>query len=131
MYALALTPSSDRTTIDRHAPERMAGDRVGGARVDRVEIFAPSREDARAGARRYEQAAAGAAQFAAWHDDARRMRHPGATVMSMPFAAQFVAQHQPGNAAHVEDWRGARTAYASADALGGARANSASLSILI
>lgn len=131
MYPLAITSASDRATIDRHVLERMAGERAGSSRADRIEILGPSREDARAGARRYEQAAAGAAQFDAWREETRRARHAGASAMSMSFVAQFVAQQQPGNAAHVENWRGARAAYSSADALGTGRGAAPSVSILI
>ena len=33
------------------------------------------------------------------------------------FMAQFLSQRDPGTAAHLEDWRGARGAYARADRL--------------
>lgn len=134
MNALALPPASDRAAIDRHLVDRVGAERVERAgferaRSARIEILGPSWDDARAGARRYEEAANRTAAFAAWRDEARFQRRAPEPAMSMRFVAQFVAQQQPGNSAHVENWRGARAAYASADALGAGRGTS--LSILI
>jgi hypothetical protein len=126
MQALSTTPGSDRTAIDRYARERAAGESAA-----RVEILAPSREDARAGARSYERAAQRAAAFDAWHDEIRRNRRPPEPATSTRFVAQFVAQQNPGHAAHLENWRGARAAYASADALVSEHRATAGISMLI
>jgi hypothetical protein len=42
------------------------------------------------------------------------------------FVAQFLAQQNPQRGAHIEDWRGARGAYARADGLASPAAQSAS-----
>jgi hypothetical protein len=136
MQALSTTPASDRTAIDRFARERAAGERAADGRASgenatRVEILAPSREDARAGARSYERAAQRAVAFDAWQDEIRRNRRPPEPTTSIRFVAQFVAQHNPGHAAHVENWRGARAAYASADALVSGRGATPGISMLI
>jgi len=42
------------------------------------------------------------------------------------FVAQFLAQQNPQRGAHIEDWRGARGAYARADGLASSTAQTAS-----
>jgi hypothetical protein len=42
------------------------------------------------------------------------------------FVAQFLAQQNPQRGAHIEDWRGARGAYARADGLASSPAQTAS-----
>jgi hypothetical protein len=126
MQALSTIPIPDRAAIERYARER-----AEASGTMRVEILAPSRDDARTGARSYERAADRAAVFDARHDASRRTHRPPEPAMSLRFVAQFVAQQNPGHAAHVENWRGARAAYASADALASNRGAPLSISILI
>ena len=81
--------------------------------ADRVEIL-PPREADREAARRRDEGDGGA--WSGWRDGSLAPRRP-APSMPAGFMAQFIAQRDPGTAAHVEDWRGARGAYARADRL--------------
>ena len=98
MQALALS-----TLTTRYAPR--------GA--DRVEILPPRAAD-RDEARRRDDGDGGG--WSGWRDGAMAARRPAPSVPA-GFMAQFIAQSDPGTAAHVEDWRGARGAYARADRL--------------
>jgi hypothetical protein len=87
----------------RHAPRS----------VDRIEIL-PPREAEREAARGRDDG--DGAAWSGWRDGRMGQRRQPATV-PVGFMAQFLAQRDPGNAAHIEDWRGARGAYARADRL--------------
>lgn len=119
MHALALTA----------AQERPAQERVSARAQDRIEILSPRREEARASARRYQEAANRYAEHRFMRDEPRWSRAATPPQNSAHFLAQYMAQQQPANAAHVENWRGARAAYSRADGL--AQPAGATLSILI
>ena len=124
MQALALTVAQDRP-----AQERYASERVAARAPDRIEILSPRREDMRASARRYQEAADRYAEYRFMQDEPRWSRGPKLAQNSARFLAQNMAQQHPANAAHVENWRGARAAYARADGL--AQPAGTTLSILI
>jgi hypothetical protein len=110
--------------------ERPAQERVSARAPDRIEILSPRRDDMRASARRYQEAANRYAEYRyTQQEEPRWSRGTRTTQNSARFLAQHMAQQQPANGAHVENWRGARTAYSRADGL--AQPAGATLSILI
>jgi hypothetical protein len=119
MHALALTAAQDRS----------AQERLVARASDRIEILSPRRDDARAAARRYHEAASRYAELRFARDEPHWQRRAPLPETSAHFLAQHMAQQQPGNGAHVENWRGARAAYSRAGVLAGAAG--ANLSILI
>ena len=89
--------------------------------AERVEIL-PPREAERDAARRRDDGEG----WSQWRD--RRMaQRPAAPSIPSGFMAQFLAQHDPGKGAHVEDWRSARGAYARADRLSASGPRSVSI----
>ena len=129
MQALALIATQDRSAQDRFAQDRYASERVGARAPERIEILSPRRDDARASARRYQEAADRYAEYRVMQEQPRWSRGPKPTQHSARVLAQHMAQQQPANLAHVENWRGARAAYARADGL--SPSAGATLSILI
>ncbi|MFM8681986.1 MAG: hypothetical protein ACKOGH_20690 [Alphaproteobacteria bacterium] len=78
-----------------------------------------------------ERMQAGEREFEARGDDAssasEQRAQPTRLLFGTPvsFVAQFLAQQNPQRGAHIEDWRGARGAYARAEGLAGSTAQSA------
>ena len=79
-----------------------------------------------------ERMQAGEREFEARGDDTggapEQRAQPARLLFGTPvsFVAQFLAQQNPQRGAHIEDWRGARGAYARADGLASSTAQSAS-----
>lgn len=82
--------------------------------ADRVEILPPRQADRDAA--HAQQDEGDASGWAAWREQRMPMRRPP-PAMPAGFVAQYLAQRDPGTQAHIEDWRGARGAYARADRL--------------
>jgi len=78
-----------------------------------------------------ERMQAGEREFEARGDDAvsapGQRAQPARLLFGTPvsFVAQFLAQQNPQRGAHIEDWRGARGAYARAEGLAAPAAQSA------
>jgi hypothetical protein len=119
MHALALTAAQDRP----------AQERVVARAPDRIEILSPRRDEARAFARRHQEAVLRYAESRVLREEARWARRAPLPETSARFLAQHMSQQQPANGAHVENWSGARAAYARADGL--VQPAGATLSILI
>jgi len=116
MYALALTSAS---TPDRHV-----------ARVpDRLEILSPRGDEARAATRHCDDPPSRRVEAQILRHDGRWPRRAPMPDMPARFLAQYMAQHEPDTGAHVENWRGARSAYARAGGL--TTASGSRLSILV
>ncbi|MBM3627661.1 MAG: hypothetical protein FJX21_07565, partial [Alphaproteobacteria bacterium] len=77
-----------------------------------------------------ERMQAGEREFEARGDDAvsapGQRAQPARLLFGTPvsFVAQFLAQQNPQRGAHIEDWRGARGAYARAEGLAAPAAQS-------
>ena len=92
--------------------------------ADRVEILPPRQADRDAAHAQQEEG--DASGWAAWREQRMPMRRPP-PAMPAGFVAQYLAQRDPGTQAHIEDWRGARGAYARADRLSASGARSVSI----